>query len=145
MSHGIKHINKELLPVFLYRRSLPLHRINCKCVYREIIGPIREASVNWGNRCGTKSHGECAPTVFTEGCYIYLILNIKSGQSILCLGSSWAFGALLKGITSVVVLRVERALDIHSPTYNPCRTRDSNPQPSGYKSNSLTIRPRPPP
>ncbi len=29
-------------------------------------------------------------------------------------GSSWGFGALLKG-TSVVVLRVERALDIHSP------------------------------
>ncbi len=30
-------------------------------------------------------------------------------------GSSWGFGALLKGLTSVVVLRVERALDIHSP------------------------------
>ncbi len=29
-------------------------------------------------------------------------------------GSSWGFGALLKG-TSVVVLKVERALDIHSP------------------------------
>ncbi len=27
------------------------------------------------------------------------------------------------------------------PTYNPCRTRDSNPQPSGYKSDSLSIRP----
>ncbi len=26
------------------------------------------------------------------------------------------------------------------PTYNPCRTWDSNPQPSGYKSDSLTIR-----
>lgn len=24
-----------------------------------------------------QSHGECAPIVFTEGCYIYLILNIK--------------------------------------------------------------------
>ncbi len=30
-------------------------------------------------------------------------------------GSSWGFGALLKGLTSVVVLRVERALIIHSP------------------------------
>ncbi len=30
-------------------------------------------------------------------------------------GSSWGFGALLKGLTSVVVLKVERALDIHSP------------------------------
>ncbi len=27
------------------------------------------------------------------------------------------------------------------PTYNPCRTRDSNSQPLGYESNSLTIRP----
>ncbi len=30
-------------------------------------------------------------------------------------GSSWGFGALLKGLTSVMVLRVERALVIHSP------------------------------
>ncbi len=30
-------------------------------------------------------------------------------------GSSWAFGALLKGLTSVVVLKVERTLVIHSP------------------------------
>ncbi len=28
------------------------------------------------------------------------------------------------------------------PTYNPCRTWDSNPRPSGYKSNSLSIRPQ---
>ncbi len=51
------------------------------------------------------------------------------------------FGALLKG-TSVVVLRVKRALDIHSPPHNSCRTWDSNSQPLGYKSNSLIIRPR---
>ncbi len=31
------------------------------------------------------------------------------------------------------------------PTYNPCRTWESNRQPLGYKSNSLTIRPRLPP
>ncbi len=30
-------------------------------------------------------------------------------------GSSWGIGALLKGLTSVVVLKVERALVIHSP------------------------------
>ncbi len=29
----------------------------------------------------------------------------------------------------------------YSPTNNPCRTWDSNPQPSVYKSNSLSIRP----
>ncbi len=31
------------------------------------------------------------------------------------------------------------------PTYNPCRTWDSNPQPLGDKSDSLPIRPRLPP
>ncbi len=36
----------------------------------------------------------------------------------------------------------ERALCIHSPTYNSCRTWDSNSQPLGYESDSLTIRPR---
>ncbi len=56
-------------------------------------------------------------------------------------GSSWGFGALLKD-TSVVVLKEERVLVIHSPTNNPCRTRDSNPQPLNYESDSLTIRPR---
>ncbi len=56
-------------------------------------------------------------------------------------GSSWGFGALLKD-TSVVVLKEERALVIYSPTNNPCRTWDSNPQPLDYKSDSLTIRPR---
>ncbi len=30
-------------------------------------------------------------------------------------GSIWGFGAFLKGLNSVVVLRVERALVIHSP------------------------------
>ncbi len=30
-------------------------------------------------------------------------------------GSSWGIGALLNGLTSVVVLKVERALVIHSP------------------------------
>ncbi len=56
-------------------------------------------------------------------------------------GSSWGFGALLKD-TSVVVLKEERALVIHSPINNPCRTWDSNPQPLDYKSDSLTITPR---
>ncbi len=51
-------------------------------------------------------------------------------------GSSWGFGALLKD-TSVVVLKEDTP-----PTNNPCQTWDSNPQPSGYKSNSLSIRPR---
>ncbi len=53
-------------------------------------------------------------------------------------GSSWGIGALLKGLTSVVVLKVL----LTPPTDNPCRTWESNRQPLGYKSNSLTIRPR---
>ncbi len=55
-------------------------------------------------------------------------------------GSSWGIGALLKGLTSVVVLKVERALVIHSPHRQSLP--ESNRQPLGYKSNSLTIRPR---
>ncbi len=46
-------------------------------------------------------------------------------------GSSWGLGALLKGLTSVVD--------------TSCQSRDSNPQPwviSGFKSNTLSIRPR---
>ncbi len=46
-------------------------------------------------------------------------------------GSSWGFGALLKGLTSVVD--------------TSCQSRDSNAQPwvtSGFKSNTLSIRPR---
>ncbi len=40
----------------------------------------------------------------------------SSGQPMLRhLGSSWGFSALLKGLTSVVVLRVEKVLVIHSP------------------------------
>ncbi len=56
-------------------------------------------------------------------------------------GSSWGFGALLKG-TSVVVLKVERALDIHSPHLQSLPTWDLNSQPLDYESDSLTIRSR---
>ncbi len=55
-------------------------------------------------------------------------------------GEQLGLGVLLKGI-SVVVLK-ERALYIHSPTYNSCRTWDSNSQPLDYESDSLTIRPQ---
>ncbi len=48
-------------------------------------------------------------------------------------GSSWGFGALLKG-TSVVVLRVERVLDIHSPLRQFLPARDLNSQPLDYES-----------
>ncbi len=56
-------------------------------------------------------------------------------------GSSWGFGALLKG-TSVVVLRVERALYIHCPHRQFLPAQDSNSQPLDYESDSLTIRPQ---
>ncbi len=57
-------------------------------------------------------------------------------------GEQLGVRALLKGLTSVVVLKVERVLVIHSPHL---QSQDSNPRPSGYKSNSLSIRPRLPP
>ncbi len=56
-------------------------------------------------------------------------------------GEQLGFGALLKD-TSVVVLKVERALDIHSLHLQSLPDRDSNLQPLDYKSDSLTIRPR---
>ncbi len=56
-------------------------------------------------------------------------------------GSSWGFGALLKG-TSVVVLKEERVLYIHSPHLQFLPARDSNSQSFDYESDSLTIRPR---
>ncbi len=59
-------------------------------------------------------------------------------------GSSWGFSALLKG-TSVVVLRVERVLYIHSPHLQFLPARDSNSQPLDHESDSLTIKPRLPP
>ncbi len=51
--------------------------------------------------------------------------------SYLCL----AQGHLSRGIE-------DRALYIHSPTYNSCWSWDLNSQPLAYESNSLTIRPR---
>ncbi len=56
-------------------------------------------------------------------------------------GEQLGFGALLKG-TSVVVLRLERALYIHSPHLQFLPARDSNPRLLGYEPDSLTIRPR---
>ncbi len=50
-------------------------------------------------------------------------------------GSSWGFGALR-------ILKVKRALDIHSPHLQFLPARDSNSQPLDYESDSLTIRPR---
>ncbi len=54
------------------------------------------------------SHPKCTHTPWTH--------TRSSGQSFMLRrpGSSWGFGALLKG-TSVMVLRVERVLYIHSP------------------------------
>ncbi len=56
-------------------------------------------------------------------------------------GSSWGFSVLLKD-TSVMVLKEERALYIHSPLQQFLPDRDSNPQPFNFESDSLTIRPQ---
>ncbi len=57
-------------------------------------------------------------------------------------GSSWGFGALLKGLTSVVVLKVERTLVIHFPHWQFLPEPRFEPTTSGYKSDALSIRPR---
>ncbi len=58
------------------------------------------------------------------------------------LWSIWGIGALLKGLTSVVVLKVERTLIIHSPYWQFLPDLRFKPTTSGYKSDFLTIRPR---
>ncbi len=55
-----------------------------------------------------------------------------------CPWSSWGFGSLLKG-TSVVVLKVERALYIYSPHLQFLPARDSNLQTLDYESDSLPL------
>ncbi len=68
--------------------------------------------------------------------------HTRSSRQPYCCGTREAGGGLvplLKGLTSVMVLMVERVLVIYFPTHNPCLTWDSNPRPSGYKSDSLTI------
>ncbi len=57
-------------------------------------------------------------------------------------GSSWGFGALLKGLTSVVVSKVERTLVVHSPHQQFLPDPRFEPTTSGYKSDALSIRPR---
>ncbi len=54
-------------------------------------------------------------------------------------GSSWGFGALLKGLTSVMVLNLETALYIHSPRWQSLPDRDSNSQPFDYESDSQSL------
>ncbi len=67
----------------------------------------------------------------------HLSRGIEGGES------SWGFSALLKGLTSVVVLKVERERWLFTPpTNNTRQTWDSNPRLSGYKSESLSSRPR---
>ncbi len=93
------------------------------------------------NLCSALTHPKCTHTaVNTHTPWTH---TRSSGQPFMlrCPGSSWGFGALLKG-TSVVVLRVERALYIHSPHLQFLPARDSNSQPFDYESDSLTIRPR---
>ncbi len=62
----------------------------------------------------------------SEMCSLHL--THPSAHTLGEVGSSWGFGALLKGLTSVVD--------------NFCRSRGFEPTTSGYKSNALSIRPR---
>ncbi len=73
-------------------------------------------------------------------------VNTHSEQwaAIYAAGPEEQLGALFKG-TSVVVLRMERALGIHTPHLQFLPARDSNLQPLDYESDSLTIKSRLPP
>ncbi len=62
-------------------------------------------------------------------------------HTVVHLGSSWGFGALLKGLTSVVILRVERVLVIHSPHLQSLPDLRFEPTTFGLQV-QLSIRPR---
>ncbi len=64
----------------------------------------------------------------------------SSGQPFMLRRPGSSPGSILN--TSVVVLRIERVLYIHSPHRQFLPARDSNSQPLDYESDSLTIRPR---
>ncbi len=57
-------------------------------------------------------------------------------------GSSWGIGPCSRVSPQSWYWRWREHLLFTPPTDNPCRTWESNLQPLGYKSNSLTIRPR---
>ncbi len=63
----------------------------------------------------------------------------SSGQPMLRRpGSSWGFGASLKGLTSVVELKMERMLVIHSPHRGLLPELRFEPTTSGHKSQATT-------
>ncbi len=67
------------------------------------------------NLCSAFNPSKCTHTAVNTHTHTLWTHTQSSGQPMLRRpGSSWGFGALLKG-TSVMVLRVERALYIHSP------------------------------
>ncbi len=86
------------------------------------------------------THPKCTHTAVNTHTHTPWTHTRSSGQPFILRrpGSSWGFGALLKG-PSVVVLR---ALYIHSLHLQSLPARDSNSQPLDYESDSLTIRPR---
>ncbi len=66
------------------------------------------------NLCSAFNPSKCTHTVVNT--HTPWTHTRSSGQPMLrCPGSSWGSGALLKGLTSVMVLKVERVLVIHSP------------------------------
>ncbi len=94
------------------------------------------------NVCSTFNPSKCTHTIVNI--HTPSTHNWRSGQPMLRHpGSSWGFSTLLKGLASVVVLKVERERWLFTPpTDNSCQTWDSNLRPSVYKSDSLSIRPR---
>ncbi len=127
---------------FLLKRIINKNRIHKSRILR--IVKVTYGQVWWpilGIRALHSTHPKCTHTAVNT--HTPCTHTRSSGQPFMLRrpGSSWGFGALLKG-TSIMVLRVERALYIHSPHLQFLPARDSNPRPLGYESDSLTIRPR---
>ncbi len=123
----------------------PIRMPLCKRKWRDIWPSM---VTHTRNSCSAFTHPKCTHTAMNTHTHTHTpwTHTRSSGQPFMQRrpGSSCGFGVLLKG-TSVVVLRVKRALYIHSPHLQFLPVRDSNSQPFDYKSDSLTIRPRLPP
>ncbi len=105
--------------------------VTCGQVWWPILGicalHLTHPSATTNTHTHTHTHREHTPGAVG----MHFILRHPGAVGVRCLAQG----------TSVVVLRRE-CWTFTPPTYNSCRTWDSNPWPLGYKSDSLSIRPR---
>ncbi len=118
--------------MFIWDRLVIIAWTFFTCIKVEVIIMWTSIKLKWRDiQPSMVTHTRNACSAFTHPKCTHTAVNTHPG-------SSWGFGAFLKGI-SVVVLKVERVLYIHSPHRQSLPARDSNLQPFDYESNSLPL------